>query len=197
MEEDLPDVATSIASFSNDLIFGSLADAHCEIHQSFDVGCEHCISIKTNVAKFQSHRHKFSCHKKKKFVTIKDDEGHGRLDGKTKDDALTFPSCRYNFPRNPLDKTEFIYGFPKDTNSEVLKKATHDYQKIKKYLQRLTHPEDFANTTRWKEFVEMSFFEFLYHVGMFDEDASEDDPEAQQKARDRYLSALRCELLKS
>ena len=197
MEEDLSDIASSIASFSNNIIFGSLADAHCENHQSFDVDCQPCNNIKTNVTKFQSHRHKFSCHKKKKIVTIKAEEGHGRLDGNTKDDALTFPSCRYNFPRNPLDKTEFIYGFPKDTDAKVLKKAKQDYQKIRKYLQRLTHPEDFVNTTRWKEFIEMSFFDFLYHVGMFEEEDCEEDPEAQQRARNRYLTALRYKLFKS
>ena len=40
----------------------------------------------------------------------------------------------------------------------------------------------------------MSFFDYLFEVGMFEEDTSKDDPEAQQKARERYLSALRCEL---
>ena len=172
-EEDLADIAESIASFSNEVIIGSVSDVHCDNHQSFEVDCEPCKKLKDNVVKFQSHRHKFSCHKKKKIVTIHSHEGHGRLDGETKGEDLTFPSCRYNFPRNPMDKTEFIYGFSKDSDAEVLKKAKNDYQKIRKYLQRLTHPQDYTNTKRWQEFVEMSFFKFLYHVGMFEDDVSE------------------------
>ena len=193
-EDDLTEISNSIASFSNDLILGSVSDAHCENHPTFEADCESCNLIKIYVEKFQYHRHKFSCHKKKKIVTIKADEGFGRLDGKTKGDALTFPSCRFNFPRNPMDKSEFIYGFPENTDVEVLKKAKQDYQKIRKYLQRLTHSEDYFKTETWNQFVNWSFFEFLYEVGMFEKDDSQDDPEAQQKARDRYLTALRCVL---
>ena len=191
MEEDLPDVATSIASFSNDLIFGSLADAHCEIHQSFDVGCEPCNNIKTNVAKFQSHRHKFSCHKKNKRIFIGPDEGHGRFDGKKKMVSLELRSCRYNFPRNPLNKTEFIFGFPEGTDKKIVDKARADYEKIRKFLLRLTHTDDYVNTDRWKEFISIEdFYELLYEVGMFE---TEDwtDLGAQMKARERYLTALR------
>ena len=90
-----------------------------------------------------------------------------------------------------MDKSEFIYGFSENTNIEVIKKAKQDYQKIRKYLQRLTHPQDFVNTEKWNQFVNWTFFEFLYDVGMFEEDDCQDDPEAQQKARDRYLTALR------
>ena len=169
-------------------------DAHCENHESFNEDCTPCQKIKTNVTKYQRHRHKSSCHKKKKNVIILADEGHGRFDGLKKANPLIFPSCRYNFPHNPIDNTEFILGFPKDTHAKILKKAKEDYNKIRKYLQRLTHPEDYINTIRYKEFEKMSFFDYLFEVGMFEEDNSKDDPEAQQKARDRYLSALRCEL---
>ena len=65
-----------------------------------------------------------------------------------------------------------------------------DYDKIRKYLLRLTHETDYENTTRWKEFVCMSFFQFLHEVGMFDTD-NWTDIEAQQRARLRYLTALR------
>ena len=169
-------------------------DAHCENHESFNEDCTPCQKIKTNVTKYQRHRHKSSCHKKKKNVIILADEGHGRFDGLKKANPLIFPSCRYNFPHNPIDKNEFILAFPKDTHAKVLKKAKDDYQQIRKYLQRLTHSEDYINTIRYKEFEKMSFFDYLFEVGMFEEDTSKDDPEAQQKARDRYLSALRCEL---
>ena len=125
-------------------------------------------------------------------MTIKADEGFGRLDGKTKGEALTFPSCRFNFPRNPMDETEFIYGFAEDTDNEVLKKAKLDYQKIRKYLQRLTHSEDYATSERWEYFQQLDFYEYLFEVGMFEEEKSKDDPEAQRKAKERYLTALRC-----
>ena len=91
-----------------------------------------------------------------------------------------------------MDETEFIYGFAEDTDVEVLKKAKLDYQKIRKFLQRLTHPEDYANSERWKNFEQMGFYEYLYEVGMLEEKKSKDDPEAQRKAKKRYLTALRC-----
>ena len=72
----------------------------------------------------------------------------------------------------------------------MITKAANDYQKIKKFLLRLTHGENFRSSERWKDFIEMSFYEYLYEVGMF-ETADWKDGEAQKKARFRYLTALR------
>ena len=55
-----------------------------------------------------------------------------------------------------------------------------------------THSLDFksVDSERWKAFIKMSFYEFLYEVGMFETD-DWSDSEAQQNARERYLTALR------
>ena len=90
-----------------------------------------------------------------------------------------------------MDQTEFILGFPEDTDKKVLNKAKVDYEKIRKFLLRLTSVPDFENTKEWAVFINMSFYEFLFEVGMFDTDDWKSDAEAQQRARDRYLTALR------
>ena len=122
---------------------------------------------------------------------IGDDEGHGRLDGKKKTVPLELKSCRFGFPKNPIDKTEFIIGFPEDTDKKIVKKAKADYEKIRKFLLRLTSAPKFENTLEWKKFTKMSFFQFLYEVGMFRESDDWTDVEAQRRARARYLTALR------
>lgn len=189
--QSLADISSSIASFSNGVIHGAASEAHCENHPTYEEDCQSCISLKEDVVKYQSHRHKFSCHKKNKRIFIGPDEGHGRFDGKKKMVSLELRSCRYNFPRNPLNKTEFIFGFPEGTDKKIVDKARADYEKIRKFLLRLTHTDDYVNTDRWKEFISIEdFYEFLYEVGMFE---TEDwtDLGAQMKARERYLTALR------
>ena len=77
---------------------------------------------------------------------IGDDEGHGRLDGKKKTVPLELKSCRFGFPKNPIDKTEFILGFTEDTDKRIVKKAKADYEKIRKFLLRSTSAPNFENT---------------------------------------------------
>ena len=187
----MTDICTSISSFSTGVILGSACEAHCESHQSFDADCDPCIALKEVVVKFQSHMHTFTCHKKKRRIMIGDDEGHGRLDGKKKTVPLELKSCRFGFPKNPIDKTEFILGFPEDTDKKIVKKAKADYEKIRKFLLRLTSAPKFENTLEWEKFIKMSFFQFLYEVGMFGESDDWTDVEAQRRARARYLTALR------
>lgn len=184
-------ISNLIAKFCTGLILGSASESHCENHNSFEEDCDQCISLKEEVVKYQSHRHRDTCHKKKKKIVITEDEGHGRHDGKKKGVPLELKSCRFNFPRNPMDQTEFILGFPEDTDKKVLNKAKVDYEKIRKFLLRLTSVPDFENTKEWAVFINMSFYEFLFEVGMFDTDDWKSDAEAQQRARDRYLTALR------
>ena len=191
-EDDVPcrnDISNAIATFSSGLILGSASQVHCENHQKFISDCESCSTLKADIVKYQSHRHKFTCYKKGKRILIGKNGGHGRHDKKD-DVALELKSCRFNFPRNPIDKNEFIFGFSKKDDEAVMKKAMKDYEKIRKYLLRLTHCDDFENSERWKAFIKMSFYEFLYEVGMFETD-DWSDSEAQQKARERYLTALR------
>ena len=186
----MEDICSSIASFSTGVICGSATEATCENHESFEADCDSCISVKEDVVRYQNHRHKFNCHKKKKRIVITEDQGHGRFDGKQKSVALELKSCRFNFPRNPIDKTEFILGFPEDTDKTTLNKAKADYEKIRKYLLRLTNESDYELSERWQKFVSLSFYEYLYEVGMLESD-DWSDVEAQQKARARYLTALR------
>jgi hypothetical protein len=187
-----PEICSSIASFSTGVILGSAGEAHCENHQSFEADCDQCIALKEVVVKFQSHRHTFTCHKKKRRILIGDEEGHGRMDGKKKTVPLDLRSCRFKFPKNPIDKTEFILGFREDTDTDkaIVKKAKIDYDKIRKFLLRLTSAPNYENTEEWKNFIKFSFFQFLYEVGMFDTD-DWSDVEAQKRARARYLTALR------
>ena len=186
----LEEICNSIASFSEGLILGSASEAHCEYHDQSSADCELCLSIEEDVGKYQIHRHSFTCYKKKKRIVITEDQGHGKDDGKKKGVAIELKSCRFNFPKNPCDKNEFLVGFPEDTDKTVLKKAKADYDKIRKFLWRLTHDDDFKKSERWQQFIQMSFYQYLYAVGMFDT-VDWTETEAQRRARDRYLTALR------
>ena len=105
--------------------------------------------------------------------------------------------CRLRHPKYPIDKTEFIFAFPQDADENELSKAKKDYRKIRKYLLRLTHGEDFKASDDWKFFKNMTFNMFLYHVGMFREGRVIDDQSEIELARHRYLTALRCEVKNS
>ena len=131
------------------------------------------------------------------MIKIYPKEGHGRLDGLIEDDMLLVPVCRFNHPKNPIDKTEFILGFPENYDEIELKKAKADYSRIRKFLLRITHGNDFEKGQKWKKFKEMSFQEFLYQVGMFEKGKKIDDTTEFENARKRYLNALRCEVKSS
>ena len=90
--------------------------------------------------KYQTHLCKFTCHKKKKTITIKSTEGHGKNDGKCLGKELChIPVCRTNFPRFPMRKTKLLMGFSKDENADIVKTAKKDLLKMKKYLIRQTY----------------------------------------------------------
>ena len=54
--------------------------------------------------------------------------------------------------------------------------------------------EKFENEEKWKKFKQLSFYEFLYQVGIFEKEDECKDKNAKLKARKRYLTALRCEV---
>ena len=194
---NLNEKAEQISDFGNSLISGSSKDMHCDEHPVFTQQCEECVRLKSLVERYQTHRNKFTCKKKGKVINIAANEGHGRLDGKIEGEFLTVPVCRFNFPKNPIDKTEFILAFPKDHNEEEIKKAKLDYKKIRKYLLRLTNGDDFDKDKKWINFKEMTFYTFLFEVGMFEGNKKQDDKNACEAARKRYLTALRCEVRSS
>merc|ERR1712208_57538 len=75
---------------------------NCELCQLIRSGfseCQMCQTIKERVEKYNRHLCTFTCHKKKKTMSIKPDEGHGRLDGKKTGPLLSrIPKCRFNVP---------------------------------------------------------------------------------------------------
>ena len=85
--------------------------------------------------KYQSHNHTFTCAKKRKIITIKENEGHGRFDGKVNGPALSDISvCRFGFPKFPLDETKLIRGMSKDADEKLIKERKEDLNKIVKFL---------------------------------------------------------------
>ena len=132
--------------------------------------------------------------KKRKTIVIKENEGHGRLDGIVKGSALTNISvCRFRFPRFPLNKTKVVLGLTKDMDEDMIKKCKADLAKITKYLIRQTHREsDQVESESWKKLKQLNFWEFLYEVGMFTTDKLLKDytNEEKENARSRYLNAI-------
>ena len=99
--------------------------------------------LQEKVKKYQSHNHTFTCAKKRKMLTIKANEGFGRLDGYAKGiQLLNIPVCRFYFPKFPLDETKLIPGMSKDIDEDVMKMYKTDLIKIIKYLVRQTHTEN-------------------------------------------------------
>ena len=188
-------IEEQIAAFADSVMCGSSSDMSCENHTKFEEQCEDCLEGKFLVEKFQSHSHKATCRKKGKMLRIMSNEGHGRLDKVVTGDELTVPVCRLRHPKFPMDKTVFIRSFPEDVDEDEFIKAKYDYKKIKKYLLRMTHGENFKESESFKNFQKLSFHQFLYEVGMFD--ANDLAGKNVEKARRRYLNALRCEVRSS
>ena len=182
---DQTSLHNDIASFGDALISGSSKDIHCKSHEAFEVDCDQCGDLSKLVEKYQTHSHKPSCLKKKRMVRIGAKEGHGRFDGDKEDVEIFLPVCRYNYPKNPIDKTEFITSFPKDHDPKEIKKAKDDYAKIRKYLLRLTHGENCLTQEAWSNFCLLDFYEFLYEVGLLQKPAHLSNDEEKSLARNR------------
>ena len=74
---------------------------------------------------------------------IKEDEGHGRKDGKIVADKISdYVECRFEFPQFPLNRTVFIKGMSKDLTDEEVIQRKNDLKKIKKFLIRQTSREN-------------------------------------------------------
>ena len=183
-----------IAEFAKSCMHGSVADMSCPAHPTSVSDCVACKELQITVRRYQTHSHKQTCMKKNKIIRINAEEGHGINDGKIEDNILMIPTCRFSFPKNPIDDTEFLLPFPDDYDLTEFKKAKRDYFRIRKYLLRLTHSDEFREDERWKNFEAMSFNEFLFNVGMFESGKDIHDNTAFQTARSRYLTALRCEV---
>ena len=65
-----------------------------------------------------------------------------------------------------------------------------DYLKIRKFLLRMTHGENFREEEKWKTFKNISFYDFLSEVGMFQSGEDVQDHKCQLKAKQRYCVYL-------
>ena len=186
--------ATLVADFGSSLICGSSTDVHCKTHEIYAHACEECKNLKQLIERYQTHSHRPTCLKRKKYTHIAPNEGHGRLDGSRDGEELLVEVCRFNFPKNPAHKTVFLSMFPTDYDKNDLKKAKQDYSKIRKYLLRLTHGENFRSREEWLNFLNLTFNEYLFEVGMFEKYEDIHNENALANALRRYYTALRCEV---
>ena len=165
----------------------------CSKHKfGVEFECEKCEEQKKLIRKFQTHNHTFSCKKKKKRTTIRENEGHGRLDGIIKGSRIDFEECRFRFPQYPMNKTRLVLGVSKDINKEELSKRKVDLKKIKKFLIRETYSENKDESEKFQAFKKTTFIEFLFNVGMFTgkKTINQYTKEEKQAAYERYLNAL-------
>ena len=192
-EHELEKKKKVISDLAKNLIFGSIDDAKCNKHMKLNSKdglpkCNDCQKIKERVLAYNQHRCTFTCHKKKKKIIIKEDEGHGKLDQRMTGPKIdSYLLCRFNFPLFPLDETIFVQGISKDDSDEDVKIWKKNLLKIKKYMIRQTVSDE-----SWNLFKNFTFIEFLREVGMFDIDknlAEYDDIEIEQ-AKKKYILAL-------
>ena len=191
---DLHEEGKKLAEFAKSFMQGSVHNMTCPEHSADPGDCALCKDFQSIVKRYQSHSHKQTCLKKNKIINISEKEGHGVSDGDCEGDYLIVQTCRFNFPKPPMDDTEFLLPFPENFDKKKLKKAKEDHLTIRKYLLRITHGENFRENEKWKNFRDMSFNEFLFKVGMFEPSKDLSDESAVKNARSRYLTALRCEV---
>ena len=127
-----------------------------------------------NVMKYQTHKHTFTCTKKKKnsYFIVREDEGFGKDDGKMKGSSLKTPKCRFHFPRFPMRSTTFLEPLIlKDNNENVIKKADIYLNRIRKYmLQNLFQESCGDSSDSRKQFLMMSFDNFLAKLGLSEDE---------------------------
>ena len=191
-----------IEETNDDLYSASLADAKCPEHEddSNSSGngtkeCEECSNIKELVKKYQTHSCTFSCHKKHKYMKLHKKEGFG-INEEEDEEEIIFKSCRFKFPRYPLDKTTLIFPLTKADDIKETNNMKKDLRHIKCYLiRRVQFLTNKANEEAWFKFKKMSFNDFLYDLGFYS-DLSEDlsDDERRKLARQRYVNALRADI---
>ena len=132
-----------------------------EILELSNSNCDNCKKQKEFINNFQIHNHTFTCQKKRKRITVKKHEGHGRLDGKLEGPTIAnFLECRFNFPQFPLNRTQLILGTPKDIDPESLAERKSDLRKIKKFLIRQSYSENREESEKFREFKKKTFIQF-------------------------------------
>ena len=182
-EDDLPQRLKQIAKCHDRMIKAEIDEEVDEV-------------LRANLEQFQAHNCTFTCAKKRKTLTIEVDEGWGSdMPVPAGAKALVqVPICRFGFPRNPIDQTTALPAFKEDDDEEMVKEAKKDYLRIRKFLLRQTFVpkgENRADQSYYIALQNLEFPQFLRKVGMFEGIDSECDDEQMEKARARYLTALR------
>ena len=165
----------NIERFTDELISTTPDDIRCNIHDSLEdekIECSECKKLQEKVKKFQTHSHTNTCAKKRKTITIKNNEGYGRKDGVIDGTTLKNISiCRFQFPKFPLNETKVVRSCSMDIDENEIKSRKKDLNKIVKFLLRQTYAEKSReNLESWNLLKQMQFWKFLYEVGMFKED---------------------------
>ena len=187
-----------VEEFADQIVSTSPELMRCENHNTSDDensnSCTECKYLQEKVKHFQCHSHTFTCEKKKKFITIKENEGHGRLDGKSKGPELrNIPVCRFHFPKWPMNETKVVLQVSKEIEDEELKKRKTDLCKVRKFLLRQTFKENgIIQEDKMNTLKSLSFWEFLYEAGMFEscKEFNEHTSLEKDNAKVRYLNAL-------
>ena len=209
-EEELVDKRQEIATFASKVVFGSIDDAKCNQHRNIVSNencfqkCPKCKTIRERVESYNTHGCTFTCHKKKRFVIIHTDEGHGRHDktDKVSAEKMEIPKCRFDIPFFPLDETIFLEGRIRENipEDEVLREkeelqhaaSKKDLKQIRKFLLRQSygHKED---SPSWINLKSLDFWRFLFEVGMFSINKNFDEftESERENAKQRYLNALK------
>ena len=82
------------------------------------------------------HNCTFSCQKKKRILRIYPNEGLGKNE-KDAQEPLVIKTCRYKFPRVPLDETVILYPMDKSQKrGKEYNQMRKDFFHIRKYLLR-------------------------------------------------------------
>jgi hypothetical protein len=183
-QEDIEQRMQDVAEYHDKII-------HCLIEEGEDE------TLKDNIERFQQHKCGFTCHKRKKMVTILENEGHacGERDPNKMVELTRVPVCRFIFPRAPMDETKVLLGFKKDEDGELVKTAKKDYVAIRKFLLRQTFVPERAKRHEqedYKRLVSMDFITFLKKIGMFTKvPCILLQQEMFEQARTRYHTALK------
>ena len=91
-----------------------------------------------------------------------------------------------------MKETKLILGINKDIDEQIIKERKADLNKIIKFLLRQTHHCLTTESFEASNLHKMSFYEFLFEVGMFKKNKFFDRYTEDEKAEaeERYLNAL-------
>ena len=89
INEQIKSKIKEIEKFADLLISTNPDDIKCNLHEQQTSDCDECQRLRDKAEKYQTHKHTFTCAKKRKTITIKPNEGHGRLDGVIKGPELS------------------------------------------------------------------------------------------------------------